>query len=146
MKQKTGNLWASVGPTDVICVPTNNVILHGRLVMGAGFAAEAARRYQGLDYLFGQRVASEGPDYHLVGAVYAERVLLAFQTKRHFKDPADLDLIVRAAAKLRDYANGTDKIIHLPYPGIGLGRLKVEEVAPVIEAAGLPDNVWLWTK
>lgn len=154
MVLREGDMWSAYGEADVFLVTTNAVLTRDhRLVMGAGIAKEALRRHPGLDRVWGDRLlslfeavydAGRLPVYGVLWPTKGEK-LAAFQTKRHWKDKADPDLIANAAGQLRRVAERfPDKSFHLNFPGIGLGGLKEEDVLPLLES--LPDNVVVWKR
>jgi hypothetical protein len=64
-----------------------------------------------------------------------------FMVKQHWNDPAHIPTIMRSTAELIEIASQYVKI-DLNFPGIGNGKLKREDVLPIIEQ--LPDNVHVW--
>jgi hypothetical protein len=67
----------------------------------------------------------------------------AFQVKRHYRQPASLELIRRSAAALRAWcAAHPDAQVCLNFPGIGNGRLCREDVLPILMQ--LPEQVVIW--
>lgn len=154
MQLRRGDMWSVYDEADVFLVTTNAVLTRDyRLVMGGGIAKEALERYPGLDWLWGYRLYSrywqvyerqQLPIYGVLWPINGEK-LAAFQTKRHWREKADLDIITNAAWRLRLVAERyPDKRFHLNFPGIGLGGLRPEEVQPTL--AMLPDNVVVWKK
>ncbi|WP_457600600.1 hypothetical protein [Hydrogenivirga sp.] len=71
-----------------------------------------------------------------------------FQVKRHFKEPALMELIERSAKELAGWIeeNSFTGRVFLNFPGIGYGKLKdrEREIREVLSV--LPDNVWVWKK
>ncbi len=135
--EKEKGFWTRANEKDVqaICCTTNNVIKSdGSLVMGAGSAKQFSDTFpllaknwgavvQGMaeaghnDYsilIDGPRIWNKGDVIYLIGV----------QTKRHWKDPSDIDLIIESVKKLRDLADllQIDRII-CPAFGCGMGGL-----------------------
>lgn len=144
----TGNMFSMKGWH---FVTTNNCVTKdGRLVMGAGAAKSMKDIFPDIDLFFARQITRVDNNNNFIYAskygllVNTTTRLGAFQTKYHFKDKSDLELIRYSTAKLILFAlaNPTDTI-HLNFPGIGYGGLKKEDVLPIITA--LPDNVIVWT-
>ena len=133
--------WERIGFDDVqaAVITLNNVIKNdGSLVMGAGQSLQANKTFPLLARNWGMLIKgmSEGGhnDFHLVidGPRQYNRdvlYLVGLQTKRNWKDPSDLDLIVESCKRLRDLADTLhwDRII-VPALGCGYGNLKWSEV------------------
>lgn len=147
MKLKKGNLaeysmWASVDES--ILITTNATIKKdGSLVMGAGFAKTMAKMYPNLPKMAGiaiQNVCNYELGY---GCIFLPGSFGLFQVKRHFKDNADVSLIVESTLALKEMAQASpDNSYHLNFPGIGYGHLAKEVVFPIIQQ--LPNNVSIW--
>ena len=73
-------------------------------------------------------------------------ILGALQTKRHWQDASDLDLIETSLVYLRRWLEDHPSFerVALPLPGCGLGGLRREDVLPVLEA--LPDGVYVYER
>ncbi len=146
MQLKTGEMWDY--PADIYLCTTNGV-LSGRdeLIMGKGSALDMKRRYPDSPRLFGKKIldsATPGKVNLKYGFIYVtldetQQIIGAFQTKYHFNSRSYADLIKLSTSMLKQFALFTSKEIVLPYPGIGLGGLKEEEVHDIIKE--LPDNV-----
>lgn len=112
---------------------------NGALVMGAGIAKQVRDRFPGIDGSFKFTHMSE---YGIVQSSLEPKIW-AFQVKKFWGSAADVKLIMNSTSALREFALANpDKTIYLNYPGIGNGRLRVEEVEPIIST--LPDNVYVW--
>lgn len=153
MNLVVGDLWDELGKADLLLVSGNATVKrNGELVMGRGAAREAAQRFPGLALDMGQRIRNIG-GYFRQPARYG--VLLAsdafgtkprlglFQAKWHWRDDASPYLIECSAVHLIGMARNFVRIV-LNYPGIGNGRLRVEDVEPIV--AALPDNVFIYRK
>lgn len=141
MIESTENIWDHLGkPNNWIVVTTNNVITRsGELVMGAGIALDAKRRFPELPRQWADTIKLIGTsEYYII--VDKVRSLIGLQTKRHWKGPSPLDLLDESIRRLADIAlffqNHT---IHMPRPGCGMGGLNwITQVRPVCQR--LPDN------
>jgi hypothetical protein len=159
MRQAQGDMFSvlPLQPTfsgkNLFVVTTNGLVRYRALVMGAGIADTAARHFVGLRgaaarVIDPEDTRSDIPFSYGLMIVPAETVpgqgcdIGLFQTKRYPRDRSDLNLIKYATLLLSRLAPQYDQI-HLAFPGIGLGRLTVEQVLPIIEE--LPDNVTVWT-
>jgi hypothetical protein len=138
MRESFGDLWKMQG--DAVCITTNGyVTAAGRGVMGRGVAAQAKRRFPGIEEALGQHVTENGNHTQVI-AWWDGVAIVAFPVKHHWRDRADLDLIERSAQELVVLAdNRHGKVrpwgrILLPRPGAGNGRRDwLTEVKPVIE-------------
>jgi hypothetical protein len=156
MKLVTGNLWDS---TDSIILVTANSFIksNGELAMGRGAALELANRIPFVKFFFGDQIKryyghlgnygvlimenSEG--YPLVG----RKGVGIFQTKYHYKYPANLDLIKCSCKKLlslMEWLDSEGNKVSMNFPGIGNGGLSFQSVLPIVEV--LPDNISLYIK
>lgn len=145
---RLGNMWTAYTTADLFLVSTNSTIRQdGALVMGRGIARQAKERFPGLDAALGRQVQALCGNQGIYGLLVSPRwpaaKLGAFQVKRHYSQPARLELIRRSTAALCTWcADHPDTSVHLNYPGIGNGRLHREAVLPII--AQLPDQVTIW--
>ena len=145
---KTGDMWTAYAAADLFLITTNATItVQGALVMGRGIARQAKERFPGLDIALGGYIqalcGNQGIYGLLVGPRWPAAKLGAFQVKQHYSQPASLKLIRRSTAALYAWCTEhPDAIVHLNYPGIGYGRLRRENVLPII--AQLPDQVTIW--
>lgn len=139
MKLIKGNVFDH-NRLDFICVTTNSSLnKKGELVMGAGIALEAKNRYPELPSVFGGKVGKlgvVGGDYYIL----QHKNILAFQTKRHYREKSPVELVVKSINRLKFLATVfDDKVFGLPFPAINNGGLKKEDVLPMLFV--LPDNV-----
>ncbi len=157
MRLQQGDIWTALeDPRAVICVPANSFIRkNGELTMGAGFALAAAQHYPHLARQAGFALGFSGLHLRRFGFRIVTNspktdgkptYVGLFQTKLHFKDPSSVDLIAESTDQLRQYAlkGKHHTVLHLPFPGVGLGGLAEAEVMPILE--DLPDNVVIWTR
>lgn len=128
---------------DAVVITTNGDINKaGRAVMGRGCALEAKNRYPGIDSVLAGALHTFGNHVHLLfvtereyeGEVVGDVSILSFPVKRHWHEPASLDLIERSAYELAQAALDFDfDTVAMPRPGCGNGRLSWSVVKPVIE-------------
>ncbi len=145
MKLRQGDMWSVFSEADLFLIAANATLtLQGKLVMGAGIAKEARDRFPGLDQALGKVVLEQGKHYGLlVSPRWPEARLGAFQTKLHWKDPAQLSLISEAATKLRRWCECHPTAqVYLNFPGIGQGGLPRAQVLKLLDT--LPDTVSIW--
>ncbi|MFQ5418876.1 MAG: hypothetical protein ACE5EY_00795 [Anaerolineae bacterium] len=145
---QTGNMWLAYDDADLFVITTNAAIKrNGALVMGRGIARQARNRFPGLDVALGQQILSvcgnQGQYGLLVSPRWPEARLGAFQVKQHYSQPASLELIRHSTAALCAWCieHPTARVA-LNFPGIGNGRLRREDVLPIV--AQLPDQVTIW--
>jgi hypothetical protein len=138
-------MWTAYdGTSQFIFTGNSYVNRRSELVMGRGMAKQVAVRFQQLPAYFGEQITHHSQhlgEYYLI--THHPTRITAFQVKRHFKDAADLELIRKSAIMLSAWAKGNPSwVYNLNFPGIGLGRLEVDQVEPLL--ARLPDNVFIW--
>lgn len=112
------------------CVTTNGIVkASGSLVMGAGVAKEAARRFPELPHLLGQLVDEKGNHVFII----EKFGIASFPTKHDWKNNSDIDLIAQSCRELKWLSKKWDYVI-LPRVGCGLGGLDWDnQVKPVVE-------------
>jgi hypothetical protein len=126
------------------CFLSNGVIKNnGELVMGAGTANIIKVMHPELPLFFGQQIKLNyfsPTNIYKYGIIISEQCkIIAVQTKYHYRDKADLELIEYSLNKLITLRNVE---IGLPLPGVGLGGLHINDVAPLLE--NLPKNIKLY--
>ena len=111
------------------CVTTNGIVKpNGSLVMGAGVAKEAARRFPELPHLLGQLVDEKGNHVFII----EKFGIASFPTKHNWKNNSDMDLIVQSCRELKWLSKKWDYVL-LPRVGCGLGGLEWDnQVKPVV--------------
>lgn len=145
MKLATGDMWSMYG--DAYCITTNGVVTPSRrAVMGRGLALEAKERFPGVDIALADRILRNGHRTQIIdswapfspASSKSPTVLVSFPTKNDWRDPSDLDLIVKSSHELMtliEEQRWADVL--LPAPGTGNGWLKwdvVEEaIAPILD-------------
>ena len=144
MKEVFGNAWDY--PANVFCITTNGTVKSsdGAGVMGRGIAAEAKKRFPGIDKKLGNMICKHGNHVYLA-TDFGSGDLCFFPVKHNWWEKADLNLIKRSAMELASIAEAfPETIFVLPRPGCGNGGLCWDLVKPVIEKI-LPDNVHVIT-
>ncbi|HRQ42154.1 MAG TPA: hypothetical protein PLD25_29900 [Chloroflexota bacterium] len=141
-------MWSIYDEADLFLITANaTTTTRGALVMGRGIARQAKERFPGLDATLGGHIQALCSNQGIYGLLVSPRwpaaKLGAFQVKRHYSQPAIMELIQRSTAALCAWCvEHPDAIVHLNYPGIGNGRLRRENVLPII--AQLPEQVTIW--
>lgn len=130
---------------DYICITTNSILnTKGELVMGTGVALEAKKRFPQLPKIYGNKIDKLGlfgKDYYLL----QHDNLIAFQTKRHYKDKSPIELVKRSTQRLKFLATlFDDSTFGLPFPAVQNGGLSKDVVLPIINC--LPNNVIVFEK
>jgi hypothetical protein len=138
MNEIKANLWdIHKDGWNAICCTCNYIVkTNGELVMGAGIAKQFKDKYPWLAKKWGDKVAKHWhEDYDpqiLITLMKQQPHLIYVQTKRHFKDQSDLQLIYDSVELLclMVYTLGWKKVL-LPRPGCTNGGLNWEnEVKP----------------
>ncbi len=147
MIEVVGDLWTYKPQgkplsTIVRCITTNGFVKNsGEAVMGRGCAAEAKDRIPGLALSLGSWIRVHG---NIVMGPVTSRLttILTFPVKHRWMEDADLELIAKSSEALRSIALKSPGLSFiLPKPGCGNGRLKYEQVKPIL--IRLPDNVYV---
>jgi len=139
-----GNMWSVWGKTDLFLFTSNPIVnKDGLAVMGRGIARQLADRHPEVRREFGRYLTDPDPTFYFCDrlGVFDNQLVGFFMVKNHWREPANLDVIKNSTSELRLMADHYDRV-DLNFPGIGNGRLKREEVLPIIEH--LPDNVHVW--
>jgi hypothetical protein len=154
---KTGNMWTAYENADLYLITTNSTLKKGThaLIMGRGITRQARDRFPGLDVALGKQILNvcgnpstllrtgQGHYSLLVSPRWPQARLGAFQVKRHYAQPASLELVRHSTAVLCAWCTEhPNALVHLNFPGIGNGRLSREDVLPIIMP--LPDQVAIW--
>ena len=145
---ETGDMWTAYAAADLFLITTNATITtRGALVMGRGIARQAKERFPGLDVALGRRIQVRCGNQGIYGLLVSPRwptaKLGAFQVKRHYSQPASLELIRRSTAALCAWCiKHPTATVAVNFPGIGNGRLHREAVLPII--VQLPAQVTIW--
>lgn len=137
-------LWKDPGRPGLIAVTTNAVVrLSGSLlVMGAGAARQAVDRIPGVAQEAGELVARirETTGKHNYGFLVVREPTTKkcgfgiFQVKDHYEEAASLALIAQSCRDLAAWCLSEPECqVRMNYPGIGLGKLTMDEVLPALE-------------
>lgn len=156
MKLKFGDMWKELGNPGLFVITVNGTVdASGKLVMGAGIAEQAAKRWPRLPValgrafrLAGQRVSAKV--YKLPFFVMPtlpsnnqRSAIAVLQTKYHFREMSSLDLIAEGLLGLTRWCDENPGVtVNMPMPGTGYGRQPINRVVPLVKP--LPDNVFVW--
>lgn len=124
---------AAEGKTPWVVIPTNGIIrADNQATMGLGLALQAAERFPELPISLARHLEKHG---NCMG-VFASWNIITFPTKQHWRDPARLDLISKAADDLYMFlAENQDEVVLVPRVGCGVntGQLKWKgQVKPLL--------------
>lgn len=120
---------------DAVCITTNGAVRKdGACVMGAGVAKQAAERYSHLPYQLGHSIKKSGNQpYVFTMGPYTPHIV-TLPVKHHWRQQADIDLIVRSIKQLVFLTNALHwESVVLVRPGVGNGRLNWDDVKGRIE-------------
>lgn len=132
------DLWEYHDQDRYVVIPTNGTVRRdGKLVMGRGLAAQAAKRWPKIQGILGDYVKKHGSRVFFVDD--DDFHIFSFPVKEHWRDRADLQLIQQSAqdlAALIQDLNARTRFqineVYLPRVGCGNGRLEWESVRPVL--------------
>lgn len=140
MIEVTGDFWELAPKYETLIVTTNGIVKqNGELVMGAGLAKGFKERFPALPSEIGGWVSKNGnvPGWFQWSGEKEAHDILSMPTKEHYRNPSSLELIYESALEIKkvvvDYQLGPMLSVR---PGCGLGRLRWEDVKPVLEKAG----------
>lgn len=125
---------------------TGNPIItkEGRVVMGRGAAREVRDIYKDIDKELAKLIKKK-PKKSLHFVKTRNGWIGWFKVKNHWSEDADLRLIkksTKALIKIALKELNSGNTVHLNFPGVGNGKLTLEEVLPTI--CKLPDNVYVY--
>jgi hypothetical protein len=132
------------GNTDLFLFTSNPIVnKQGLAVMGRGIAKQLADKHPQIRRDFGALLTDWWEfTVDIIGDYDGQKVGY-FVVKDHWKDNAKLDIIEQSCS---DLVEGLERCprrrIDLNFPGIGNGKLRREDVLPIISK--LPDNVHVW--
>jgi hypothetical protein len=137
LREIKGNLWKFFGQNhNVVLITTNGMVKkNGEAVMGRGCAFQATQLFPGIAKVLGHSLQNFGNHVALLRSG-----LWSFPVKHNWYEEADLKLIAQSTEELRGAIEPT-KNYYLPRPGCGNGKLKWEDVKPIVSS--LPDNVFI---
>lgn len=126
-----------------LAITTNGKVkANGECVMGRGIALQIKQKIPTFPGILGRKITQGGNHvYRFPFKSKSTSALYSFPVKHSWEQPADIELIKRSAKELMD-ALGPDEIVILPRPGCGNGRLKWQNVEPVISPL-LDDRVYI---
>jgi len=127
MIEVSGNIWDFDG---FHCVTTNSVVKqNGELVMGRGVALDAATRYPSIPKKLGDLVKQYGNKPF----IFFDEKIISFPTKHHWKNPSDIELIIKSSKSIALLAEIYNLTVFLTRPGCGNGGLQWDSVKLQIE-------------
>lgn len=130
MLERTGDLWDAWAAGHWIALTTNGMVTRaGRCVMGRGVAKQAADRMPDLPSVLGGMILKEGNHVH----AFPEYRVWSFPVKHHWRELANMTLIVRSARELKSLVPGWLSQVYIVRPGCGNGGLNWKHVKPRIE-------------
>lgn len=142
MRESKGDLWECCAWG--LCITTNGFVKpNGRAVMGRGCALEAKQRIHEIDHVLGRSIRALGNHVHPL-IEFKGQMIYSFPVKHNWWEEADIELIKRSCHELNKFVYD-GRVIALPRPGCGNGRLKWENVKPIIQSI-LTDNVVVISK
>lgn len=141
-----GNMFDVWGKTDLFLFTSNPVVnKEGLAVMGRGIALQLADRYPQIRKDFGRYLQVWWPRLHYkceALGVYDNQNVGYFMVKDHWAEPAKLSIIEESVESLMGFLTDDERRVDLNFPGIGNGKLRREDVLPIIQR--LPDVVHVW--
>lgn len=132
MLEKIGNLFAEARQSDWICITTDSSIRQdGHAVMGRGIALEAKIKFPQLPIELGKLIKREGNQVYL----FPSMGIITFPTKEDFYMKSSINLIENSCKALVNLVEGFPLRgnILIPRPGCGYGKLKWQQVRPILE-------------
>jgi hypothetical protein len=137
VKVRNGDLWGGfVGGAPYATVITTNgdVNEQHEAVMGRGVAAQAAKMFPEIKRQLGRLLEVGGNHCYVLPVMRQHGAFtVSFPVKRHWSEKASLDLIDQSCLELvllADVYRWTK--VYLPRPGCGNGKLKWEDVRPIL--------------
>lgn len=146
-----GDMFSVWGKTDLFLFTSNRIVnKRGLAVMGRGIAKQLADKHPEVRKAFGNYLRVWGSykfNLEYLGDFDGQAVGF-FMVKNHWAEAADLSIIKNTVRELADYleeqADNNDPLhrVDVNFPGIGNGKLRREDVLPLL--VDLPDNVHIW--
>ena len=129
MKMIYGDIWQQQG---VKCIPTNGVVkANGELVMGAGLALQAMKRYPGLPRDAGLAIKLYGNKVFY----FSQYQLITVPTKQHYSQNSTVELISESLDDLIKVVTVYNlKSVYVPLLGCGLGGLDENLIIPLMHS------------
>lgn len=126
-----GDMWAHHKDGRYAVIPTNLAVkANGEAIMGAGVALQAARRWPHLPVRYGASINAG----HTRLACHDERLLLA-PTKHHWKQDANLELVIETINAIATWAADSGAPLVTPALGCGLGGLAWDDIRSHMQEA-----------
>ena len=125
-------------PTMIVVTTNTTIKRDGALVMGRGAALQAKTKDERIPFECGRAIVdSKQREYGFLQIRSANRPGKAgfgiFQVKYQYNNEADTKLIDNACSVMRQFMDKNPSIhIRMNFPGIGNGRLSIEDVAPIL--------------
>lgn len=135
MIEITGNLWDYPEPVIRVITTNGTVRKDGCAVMGRGCALEAAQFYPELPYILGDLISNYGNVCH-----WLKDNLISFPVKHNWWEKADVSIIEKSCKELSTSVIAKRVPIVLPRPGCGNGKLRWEDVKPILEKYFVSDQ------
>lgn len=135
LNEEVGDIFQKRAEGHWIVIPTNGTVKKdGTCVMGRGLALDIKEMYPEFPALLGYNIETLGNQVY----VFPEYGVITFPVKHNWWEEADLKLIEKSSAELRNcifrffnmYKNFT---IYIPRVGCGNGKKTWEEVKPILE-------------
>jgi len=135
-----GDIWES--GADIICIPCCGLVQNGELIMGAGVAIEAKKRFPILPSLAAKYLSYHIGDqkeylYGFIQVFVEEKHSIGlFQSKINPFNLSTLSLIRHSILIMNNWVEKEYLSLTtwaLCYPGIGLGGLSRESVEPLLQ-------------
>lgn len=149
MLEAYGDIWDLAPDYDAVVITTNGYVKkNGEAVLGRGIAKEAKERFPRFAFDLGVAIQKNGNYPMAVGYEGTEHWVLTLPVKPivgpsgepGWKVSADIELITSSIPKMIEIIDRINTIgdypitkIIMPRPGCGNGKLKWEDVKPVIE-------------
>lgn len=113
---------------------------NGELVMGAGVALAFRNRWPDLAAELGNKLnfipintpVKQKNEYNLVQSTIHPNIW-AFQTKYHWRNPSDADLVINSLKALAEKVSTSNELWYMTPPGCGLGGLDKQMVLKLVE-------------
>ncbi|MBB5020720.1 ADP-ribose-binding protein [Desulfurispira natronophila] len=128
MKEVTGNLWDYLGLCPLVITTGGQVSRRGNALMLRGCAAEARKRFPGIERELGALIEHNG------NRVFAlSHSIVSFPVEESPNDLPDIGIIRRSCRELVELTNMRNwPQVAMPRPGCGSGGLAWGDVAPVL--------------
>lgn len=138
-----GDMFDMWGNTDLFLFTSNPTVnKDGLAVMGRGIAKQVADRCPEIRKEFGRFLSDPVLSYNCDRlGIFDGQLVGYFMVKSHWRNQASTHIIAESMTQLYHMALAYDRV-DLNFPGIGNGKLKREDVLPIIEH--LPNNVHIW--